>query len=63
MNVLDKLAAHARADHAVGKWNRIVAMAIGALVAATIWLGSHVNANKRRLEARLERLLHESQVI
>jgi len=41
--VMDELAAHASVDHPVGEGNRVVAVAVAALVAAAVGLASHVD--------------------
>jgi len=63
VHVMNQLAAHAGADHPVGNWDGVVAVAVGTLVAATEGLVAYVDANKRRLELRLAGLREQSQVV
>mmetsp|Transcript_84038 Transcript_84038/g.180153 ORF Transcript_84038/g.180153 Transcript_84038/m.180153 type:complete len:275 (-) Transcript_84038:109-933(-) len=56
MDVVNKLTAHAGRDHTIGERDGIIAVAIGALVRATVGGGSHIDSNKRALELRVCRL-------
>ena len=63
VHVVDQLAAHARVDHAVREWNRVVAVPVAALVAPAVWSRPDVDPHKRRLELRLSRLRKQAQVV
>mmetsp|Transcript_84386 Transcript_84386/g.217327 ORF Transcript_84386/g.217327 Transcript_84386/m.217327 type:complete len:295 (-) Transcript_84386:103-987(-) len=63
MRVVDQLARHARADHAVAEGDGVVAVPVGALVGATKRLAAHVDLHKRALELGLSRLGQQAKVI
>ena len=57
MSVVDELTRHARADHAVGEGDRVITVAVVALVGTAIGLAAHVDLHERALELGLLRLL------
>mmetsp|Transcript_59265 Transcript_59265/g.183716 ORF Transcript_59265/g.183716 Transcript_59265/m.183716 type:complete len:558 (-) Transcript_59265:419-2092(-) len=63
VHVMNQLAAHAGADHPVGNWDGVVAVAVGALVAAPVGLGAHVDAHERSLETWPCWLRQQAQVV
>merc|ERR550514_556655 len=63
MQIVDRLAAHPGPDHTVHERNRVVAVAVAALVGAAVRRTAHVDLEERRLELRFLRLREHAHVV
>jgi len=61
--VVHELAAHSCGNHSICEYNRVVAMAIAALVGATVWCITDVDLSKADLELWSGRLSLQAKVI
>jgi hypothetical protein len=63
VDVVNQLATHAHLDHAVGKRDGVVAVAIVALVRSTILLGAHIDLAQGALKLGIFGLRQQAEVV